>query len=510
MVHTDSNKKRVAKNTIYLYGRMILLMAVSLYTSRVVLNALGIEDFGVYNVVGGVVAMIGFLNSSLITSTQRFLNVEMGHGDAKTLNETFIQAVNAHVIIAIIAAVLLETIGLWFVMNKLVIPEGQLNAALWVFQCSILSFIITIISAPYNAAIIANERMSLFAILSIVDAVMKLAVAFVVGALADNKLKIYALLILATSIIMRFVYSGCCVRLFKECKYHLILKWSQMKQMFSFSGWMIFGCLSDILASQGVNMLINIFFGPIFNAARAIAAQVQGAVSQFSVNFMMSVNPQIVKSYSSGAVKDSFELVFQSSKLSFFLMLMVAMPLIVRMQPILTIWLKEVPDYAALFAQLILVEYLIRSSYTPIAQINYATGNVRLYQFSIACLFIVTFVGSYILYKLGFPVYSTFILAIIVAAIGLLVRLLILRKQSGFPMGEYLRKVTLPLSIVFLLSISASLLINSYLPDSFMSTLAGCLSAVIVSGIFAWTIGLTKTERSFVMSKFALILNKIR
>lgn len=504
----DNNKKRVAINTVYLYGRMILLMGVSLYSSRVVINALGIEDFGVYNVVGGVVAMIGFLNSSLITSTQRFLNVEMGHGDEKTLNETFIQAVNAHAVIAIVAAIVLETVGLWFVMNKLVIPEGQMNAALWVFQCSILSFVITIISAPYNAAIIANERMSLFAILSIIDAVLKLAVAFVVGVLPDNRLKIYALLILATSVIMRFVYSGCCVRLFKECKYHFIFKWGQMKQMFSFSGWMIFGCLSDVLAGQGVNMLINIFFGPVFNAARAIGVQVQGAVSQFSVNFMMSVNPQIVKSYASGAVKESFELVFQSSKLSFILMLMVAMPLIIRMEPILTLWLKEVPDYASIFAQLILVEYLVRSSYTPIAQINYATGNVRLYQFSIACLFVFTFAGSYILYKLGYPVYSAFILAIIVAIIGLIVRLLILRKQSRFPMAEYLKKVTLPLSIVFLLSMSVSIIINLHIPDSFIGTVASCLSAVIVSGIFAWSLGLNKTERNFILTKLSAVLKK--
>lgn len=496
-------KQRIAKNTLYLYGRMILLLGVSLYTSRVVLNALGVIDYGIYSVIGGVVAMVGFLNSSLTTSTQRFLNVEMGRGDAKSLNDAFCQAINAHFIIAIFAILVLESVGLWFVINKLVIPDGQLENAIWVFQCSILSFAITIISAPYNAAIIANERMSLFAGLSILDAFLRLGVAFVISSIGNNRLKYYAILLLVVSIIMRLIYSGTCVRIFKECIYRFSFKWKLMKQMLSFSGWMIFGCVSDVLAGQGVNMLINVFFGPIFNAARGIAMQVQGAVSQFSSNFIISVNPQIVKQYSSGAINDSFRLVFQSSKLSFFLMLIIVVPISVRMNEILAIWLTDVPQYAAIFAQLILFEYLIRSSYSPIAQINVASGNVRLYQISIACLFICIFIGSYILFRLGVPVYSTFILSIVIALIGLIVRLIILKIQNGFPMGEYLRKVSCPLMIVLIISGLISVGVDCALPRGFIGTLLSVILCMCLTCLTIWLIGLNRNEKIVISSKIA-------
>lgn len=505
-----TDHKRIAKNTLYLYARMILLMGVSLYTSRVVLSALGVEDFGIYNVVGGVVAMMGFLNASLLTSTQRFLNVEMGKGDAASLNLTFCQAVNAHVIIALVAALILESAGMWFVMTKLVIPPENLSSAIWVFQCSILSFVVTIISAPYNAAIIANERMSLFAGLSILDALLKLSVAFIVSAVSTNRLTLYALLILAATVTMQFLYGGFCTRLFKECRYHLIFHWSQMKQMFSFSGWMVFGSLADVMAGQGVNMLINVFFGPVFNAARAIAVQVQGAVSQFSNNFMISVNPQIVKNYSSGSVTDAFSLVFKSSKMSFFLMLMIVTPLVVRMNSLLGLWLTEVPECTTIFAQLILIEYLIRSSYTPIAQICFASGKVRLYQFSIACLFITTFIVSYILFRNHFPVYSTFIVAVAIAIIGLFVRLIILHKLNGFPMLEYLKKVTAPMAVVMAISLVISFVVGRLLPATLLGTLASCLASLLIALCASWTIGLDTQERIFVTSRVKSLLNKIR
>lgn len=503
------DKQRIAKNTIYLYARMLLLMVVTLYTSRIVLKELGIVDYGVYNVVGGVVAMIGFINASLTSSTQRFLNVEMARGDLASLNHTFIQAVNAHIVIAIITVVILETIGVWFILHKLVIPANQLNNAIWVFQCSVLSFAITIISAPYNAAIIANERMSVFAGTSIMDAILRLVVAFAIGLFPSNRLKYYAILLLCVAIIMRFIYGVICIRLFKECRYRLLVKWKVMKQMFTFSGWMIFGCVSDMFAGQGVNILINMFFGPVFNAARGIAMQVQGAISQLSSNFIISVNPQIVKLYSSGEFKESFKLTFQSSKLSFFLMLILVVPLSIRINEILGWWLIDVPQLAGLFAQLILIEYLIRSSYTPIAQINVASGKVRDYQLSISILFLVTFVGSFVLFKFKFPVYSTFILSIIIAIIGLFVRLFILKRQSSFPMGLYLRTVTLPLILVFLCSIIISSGIDYICPINFGGTIITIISSLIVTGIFAWMIGLNKNEKLIIKSKVkSIIQNK--
>lgn len=504
----ESSKKRIAKNTLFLYGRMILLMVVSLYTSRVVLNALGIIDFGLYNVIGGVVTFVGFLNSSLTSSTQRFLNVEMAKGTSSSVNNVFCQAINTHLIIALIALLLLETIGTWFVINKLTIPTSKMNAAIWVYQCSIGSLLLTILSAPYNAAIIANEKMSIFAVLSILDAILRLSVAFIITLFIDNRLKYYALLILGVAVIMRLTYSTVCTKLFTECRYHLLFDWKIMKNMFSFSGWMIVGCLSDVLAGQGVNMLINIYFGPIFNASRAIAVQVQSAVSQFSNNFMISVNPQIVKQYSSGNKESAYNLVFQSSKLSFYLMMLIVIPLCINTNYILNIWLKEVPEYSGLFVQLILIEYLIRSTYTPIAQINVAYGKVKQYQLSIAVLFIIVFLGTYILYRFNYPIYTTFVLGIICAIIGLFTRLTILYKQNKFPVRQYLYKVSLPLLFVAILVIIPSTIIKSYLSTSTIDTIISMLSTVIISFIIIWFVGLNINEKKAITQKISSYLKK--
>ncbi len=492
-----------------MYGRMILLMAVSLYTSRVVLNALGVADYGVYSVVGGVVAMIGFLNSSLTSSTQRFLNVEMAVGDAQSLNVVFCQSVNVHILITIVSVIILETVGLWFVYNKLVIPEGQLSATLWVFQCSIVSFALTILSAPYNAAIIANEKMSLFAWLSVLDGFLRLLVAYIISAVHDGRLKLYATLLLGVSLIMRFIYSGFCVRLFKECRYYFIIKWHVMKKMLSFSGWMIFGSLSDVLATQGVNMLINVFFGPIYNASRALAVQVQGAVSQFSTNFMISVNPQIVKQYSSGQKDRSFELVAQFSKYSFFMMLLIVVPISIRMNDLFKMWLGHVPVYTSLFAQLILVELLIRSTCAPLTQINVAYGKVRVYQLSVALLFLSTFIGSYILFKNDFPVYSTFVLSLCIAVVGLFTRLAILKKQNGFPVGYYFKSVSVPSLEVAAISVCLGLGIDKLFSHSIAGTIGSCLFCFVAVAAMCWCVGLKSNERNLIISKIRSVVHNI-
>ena len=281
-----------------------------------------------------------------------------------------------------------------------------------------------------------------------------------------------------------------------------------MKNMFSFSGWMIVGCLSDVLAGQGVNMLINIYFGPIFNASRAIAVQVQSAVSQFSNNFMISVNPQIVKQYSSGNKESAYNLVFQSSKLSFYLMMLIVIPLCINTNYILNIWLKEVPEYSGLFVQLILIEYLIRSTYTPIAQINVAYGKVKQYQLSIAVLFIIVFLGTYILYRFNYPIYTTFVLGIICAIIGLFTRLTILYKQNKFPVRQYLYKVSLPLLFVAILVIIPSTIIKSYLSTSTIDTIISMLSTVIISFIIIWFVGLNINEKKAITQKISSYLKK--
>lgn len=505
----EKNKKLIAKNTIALYCRMLMTMVVALYTSRVVLNALGESDYGVYNVVGGVVAMLGFFNSSIGTSTQRFLNVGMTENKGGTLRNTFSTAVNVHFLIGIFTVIILETLGLWFVLNKLVIPAGQMTEALWVYQCSILSFLITIISAPYSAALIAFEKMTAFAVISIFDASLKLGIAFLIKNYGGERLKLYALLILASTLIMQGLYVAYCSYNFKSLRYKFMWNLNQIKNMLSFSGWMIFGCLSDILGTQGVNMLINMFFGPVFNAARAIAVQVQSAVAQFSNSFIVSVNPQIVKSYASNDVKYAYQLVFASSKMSFFLMLVMVVPIILKAETILKIWLGIVPEFTALFASLILIEFLIRSSYTPIAQINQASGNIRLYQLCISILFLLNFVVSYVFFKIGLPVYSTFVLSACIAIIGLLIRLWVLHYQLNFPSTLYLKDVSLKVFSVGIVTFAVNYLISKQLPDTILGVFStGIISFVITTSLFL-LFGLNKIERNFIFAKIAVMYNRI-
>lgn len=507
MPHT-SNSNRIAKNTFLLYFRMLFTMAVALYTSRVVLNILGVEDFGVYNVVGGVVSMLSFFNSSMATSTQRFLNYEMGQNNSKGLREVFINAVNAHYLIGFITVIGLETIGLWFVYNELNVPAGQFDAALWVFHCSVLSLFVSIISTPYNAAIIANERMGVYAYYSIIEVVLKLLIVYLLVVIPYNKLIVYSLLTLTVSVVMRILYNVYCIRNFDECKYKWSWNISLMKKMFFFSGWMLFGCISDMLSKQGVNVLINIFFGPVFNAARAIAVQVQAAINNFVTNFMTAVRPQIIKCYSAGDYQHMYRLVFSSSKLSFYLLFVLITPILIYTDFILQLWLKQVPEYCVLFTRLVLIELLISSAYVPIAQINQASGKIRNYQMAISIIFLVSFFLTYVLYKIGMPVYSTFILSVVLAVVGLFVRVMILKHDNDFPASAYLLKVILPLLPVAGFSLVIPILIYKYTEPTFLTFVFNSFVGLLLSIAVIWMLGLDKTEKSFIIEKINNIIHK--
>lgn len=498
---SQNNNTRIAKNTLLLYFRMLFTMAVALYTSRVVLNTLGVEDYGIFNVVGGIVSMLSFFNSSMATSTQRFLNYEMGRNNSDGLRDVFVNAVNAHYLIGAITVIGLETAGLWFVYNKLNVPAGQFDAAVWVFHCSVLSLFISIISTPYNAAIIANERMGVYAYYSIIEVVLKLLIVYLLVVIPYNKLIVYGLLTLAVSVVMRILYNVYCIRNFAECKYRWSWNVQLMKKMFFFSGWMLFGCISDMLSKQGVNVLINIFFGPVFNAARAIAVQVQTAVNSFVTNFMTAVRPQIIKSYSAGDFRHMYRLVFSSSKLSFYLLFVLTTPVLIYTDLILQLWLKQVPEYCVLFTRLVLVELLISSAYVPIAQINHASGKIRNYQMAISIIFLVSFFLTYVLYKMGMPVYSTFILSVVLAVVGLFARVFILKRDNDFPASEYLLRVMLPLLPVAALSLAVPLLIYYYTDTTILSFILNSFAGLVSSVIMIWTIGLDKKEKSFITEK---------
>lgn len=320
MSQTSENNKRIAKNTLLLYVRMLFMMVVSLYTSRIVLNTLGVEDYGIYNVVGGIVTMFVFISNSMSSATQRYITFALGKGDKERLSTVFSTTLQIHTLIASVVVLLGETVGLWFLYDKMQIPAERMDAAFWVLQCSIVSTFVMIVSVPYNADIVAHEKMSAFAYISILEVLLKLAIVYLLVVFSFDKLILYAILVLAIQILIRFCYSIYCNRHFEETKYRRVWDKSLFKEMTGFAGWSMFGNMAGVLFGQGLNMLLNVFFGPVVNAARAVAMQVQGAIQQFVGNFQTALNPQITKTYSNGKMNEMHNLMFRSARFSFYLL----------------------------------------------------------------------------------------------------------------------------------------------------------------------------------------------
>ena len=355
------------------------MMAVSLYTSRVVLNALGVEDFGIYNVVGGVVMMFTIISASLSSSISRFITYELGKGDTSKLRKIFSASLTIQLLLSLIIVILIESFGVWFLNTKMTIPTNRLIAANWTLQFSIITFVINLISVPYNATIIAHESMSAFAYISILEALSKLAIAFLITISPIDKLVFYAILMCSVAIIIRLVYGYYCKKHFEECNYHFYWDMEILKKMFGFAGWNFIGASAGVLRTQGTNILLNIYFDPMVNAARGIAVQVNNAISSFSNNFLMAVNPQIIKSYATNDMHHFKTLVCGISKYSYFLMLILAIPIFLNMDFILTLWLKNPPPHSTNFAQLILIFCLVDSLSGPLWTSMQATGKIKNY-----------------------------------------------------------------------------------------------------------------------------------
>lgn len=348
---TEQNldKRRIAKNTLLLYVRMFLMILIGLYTSRVILKTLGVSDYGVYNVVGGMVSMFAFLNSAMVAASQRFISYELGRGDKERLNLVFCTSVNIHVIIAVVIFILAETIGLWFVNIRLVIDADRMVAANWVYQFSVLTFMVTVVSVPYNSCIVAHEHMRAFAYIGIVDACLRLIAVFLLLVFPYDKLIFYAFGVFAASIIVRILYSFYCKKHFEECAYRFIVNWKLLKRMFSFAGWSVLGNLGFSFKDQGSNIILNLFYGTSINAARGIAMQVSGLVSTFSSNFSMALYPQITKQYAGGNVESCLNLVYSGARYTFYLLTLVSIPFLINVDYVLKLWLGDVPQYTSIF-----------------------------------------------------------------------------------------------------------------------------------------------------------------
>lgn len=449
---TSDNNKRIAKNTLLLYFRMLFMMVVSLYTSRVILNVLGVEDFGIYNVVGGVVAMFTIISGSLSAAISRFITYELGKGGQSKLNRIFSASVTIQLLLSLIIVVLIETVGVWFLNAKMPIPEPRMTAANWVLQLSIITFVINLISVPYNAAIIAHEKMSAFAYISILEAVGKLVIAFLIVWSPMDKLIFYAILMCAVAVVVRLTYGHYCKKHFTECTYHFHWDKDILKQMFGFAGWNFIGASSAVLKDQGVNVVINMFTCPAVNAARGIAMQVNGAIYNFVQSFMTALNPQITKSYAANNHKYMMALIFQGSRLSYYILMVLALPVIINTDYILYLWLKIVPEHTVSFVQLVLLFSMSEAISLPLVTAMLATGNIKKYQIIVGGLQVLNLPIAYILLKFNFAVELVFVVAIVISQLCLLARLHLLRGMIGLHAREFLRKVYFNVLIVTILA----------------------------------------------------------
>lgn len=485
------------------------MMAVSLYTSRVVLNALGIEDFGIYNVVGGVVAMFTVLSGSLSAAISRFITYELGKGNQENLNKIFSSAVTIQIGLTGIIILLAETIGIWFLKVKMNIPEMRMEAANWVFQFSILTFAINLISVPYNASIIAHEKMSAFAYISILEAIGKLAIAYLIVVSPMDKLIFYAILMCIVALIVRFTYGNYCKRHFSECTYHFIWDKQLLKQMFGFAGWNFIGAASAVLRDQGGNVVINLFCGPTVNAARGIAFQVNTAVNQFVTNFMTALNPQITKSYAAGNKEYMMTLIFQGARLSFYMLLLLSLPILVNTHYILELWLKIVPEHAVLFVQLVLIFAMSESISHPLITAMLATGKIRNYQLIVGGLQMMNLPISYLLLRWGFFPEIVIIVAICISQCCLAARLVLLRGMIGVSIRKYLQKVYFNILTVSAIAIVLPLISTQYIDETFIGFIIVSLIAVVCTIISIYFIGCNRQERQSIHQKLDTIRTKI-
>jgi len=441
MVKEISNNRRIAKNTIMLYIRMLLTMIVGLYTSRVVLQVLGISDYGLYNVVGGIVSLFLFLNSTLRNGTQRFLSFVIGKNDENLLKKVFANALILHIIIAVIILILAETIGLWFVCNKLVVEPNRYEAALWCYQFSIIASIVAILQVPYLSVLISHEKMNIYAYMSIFDVIMKLSVVFIIMYIDFDKLILYACSILVVHSLSSAIYIIYCKSQYNECTANLIIDKKILKEMASFSGWVVIGMCAATSQGQGLNMLLNMFFGTVVNAARGIAFQVNNIIMQFVNNFQVAVNPQIVKLYAASKYQELYTLVIGNSKYAAYLFLFIMIPVFINIEYVLSIWLGEYPKYSAIFLRLVLIQSLFQTISRPIIYVTHAVGLMKMPNV-VAGSFILFFIPlSYFLLKHGWDPISIVAINIIPWIVESIVDLYYSNKYCGFPILRFLKEV---------------------------------------------------------------------
>jgi len=499
----SGQNKRIAKNTLMLYIRMLLIMGVTLYTSRIVLNALGVENFGIYNVVGGIVVMFSFLNGAMSQSTQRFLSYEMGRENSSKLQETFSAAMSIHIIIAIIILMFAETIGLWFLNTQMTFPDDATLSANVVYQCSILAIMTSILQVPYNAMIISHERMQAYAYISIVEVGLKLGVAYLLTLMSGHKLIIYAVLILTVTLLVNLIYRAYCKHNFSESKY----KWKYDKDLFrsmsGYAAWSTVGSFAWIGKSQGCNLILNIFLGPAVNAAYGITNQVKTALNSFVQNFTTAVNPQIVKNYAAEDYGRAYSLVYYGCKVSFFLMLILAVPILMTTDKILVMWLKTVPQYTVIFTQLIIINSLFESFSYCMSTAIQASGKIKTYQLVVGLTTLLNLPIAWILLIAGRVPYTVFFASIVISMITLVERLWIMRGTlEQFSIRQFFIKVFFPGSVVGCVIASIYFGLQQITDVASFGFFGVIATSMAVTAIVVFMLGFSKSERGSLIRMF--------
>lgn len=504
MIDNQSNNKRIAKNTVFLYFRMFLVLIVSLFTTRVVLNALGVVDYGINNVVAGFVSMFAFLNTSMSNGVQRFYNFTLGKKDGNIAN-VYNTAWQIQFLLALILLLLLETLGVWYMYNKMIIPSERFTAAMWVFQLSVASMLLIVMQIPYNAAIMAFERMDFYAYISIFDVIAKLGIAYLLFVYNGDKLILYGALLFVVTIVGFFLNYGYCKKNFKELNFKMQYNRELFRPLLSFSGWNVFGSFAYMLKGQGLNMLLNAFFGPVVNAARGISGMIMSAIQGFQGNIVIAFRPQIVQSYSYGDYARVRGLFYSLSKVSFVMLAMMSIPIILELDYILHLWLGDiVPDYTKSFTILVLVNMVVSSLNTPVSQVVHATGKMKNYQIATSFIVCLILPISWVFLKIGYNPNSVYIVSLAMTILNQIVCNIFLKKVFPYSFTEYISSVIFPCVIFTVIVPIIPIVLQSVIEQSFIRLIVVGMVSVIISLIVAYLAMLNKHEKKLVKN----IINK--
>ncbi len=502
MEQQQVNNKRIAKNTIVLYLRSLVVLGISLYTSRVILSALGIEDYGTYTLVGGIVYLLNFLNNALGSATSRFITYELGRGNNEKLKEIFATTITIHFILALIILIFSETVGLYIVNYTLNIPEDRMFAANWVYQLTLLTFFIGIMCVPYSATIGAHEHFSATAYFAIVEVVMKLIIVIVLPISPIDRLIMYGIYVMLVQLLMRFLYNWYCIKHFEEARWRLFLKKDQFKQMFSYISWSLFGNLAGAIELNLKGILCNLFYGVGLNAATSVAGRVNSVVMSFVSSFSSSINPQITKTYASENYEGSARLVYRGARFSFYIMMIMAVAVIINIDYVLHLWLEEVPEYTAMFVCFTLVSMTLRSMTGPITTAINATGKIMKLQLSAVISVLIGVPFTYIILDLGYPPYYIQIPAICLASVWLFYQLYILKQLVPiYSLRYFFFNVFLRCTAIFAGCLAIVYYIRSFFEDSFLTLIITSIISIVICGVAVAFLGMTKHERVVITTK---------